>query len=145
MSSPYGDSQLPYNRPLKIRGQALPPGSAGVMIFLHFRLLFFSHTHPFSLISPTSSHHRAPDLCSERAVRQKTSCLSRQLTESYLSFSEHAATSSQLTQIFELVLETTTVDKLPVVLRPSYADAKLERMGLCSKICHFLNILNILT
>jgi len=26
-------SHLPYNRPLKIRGQALPPGSAGVMIF----------------------------------------------------------------------------------------------------------------
>jgi hypothetical protein len=71
--------------------------------------------------------------------------LIRQLTESYLSFSEQAATSSQLTQIFELVLETTTVDKLPVVLRPSYADAKLERMGLCPKICHFLNILNILS
>jgi len=26
------------NCPLKIRGQVLPPGSAGVMIFLHFRL-----------------------------------------------------------------------------------------------------------
>jgi hypothetical protein len=34
-------SHLPYNRPLKIRGQALPPGSAGVMIFLHFQLLHF--------------------------------------------------------------------------------------------------------
>jgi hypothetical protein len=26
---------------------------------------------------PTSSHHRKPDLRRERAVRQKTSCLSR--------------------------------------------------------------------
>ncbi len=41
--------------------------------------------------------------------------------------------------------ETTVVSKLPVVLRPSYADAKLERIGLCPKICHFLNILNILS
>jgi len=37
----------------------------------------------------------APDLRSERAAGQKTSCLIRQLTESYLSFSEQAATSSQ--------------------------------------------------
>ena len=29
------------NSPLKIRGQVLPPGSTGVMIFLHFRLLHF--------------------------------------------------------------------------------------------------------
>jgi hypothetical protein len=36
----------------------------------------------------------APDLRSERAVRQKTSCLIRQLTESYLSFSEQAATTT---------------------------------------------------
>ncbi|HQI43541.1 MAG TPA: hypothetical protein PK949_05435 [Dysgonamonadaceae bacterium] len=37
----------------------------------------------------------APDLRSERAVRQKTSCLSRRKAVSYLSFSEQAATSSQ--------------------------------------------------
>jgi|GEM_PF-3074664 len=37
----------------------------------------------------------APDLRRERALGQKISCLIRQLTESYLSFSEQAATSSQ--------------------------------------------------
>ncbi|HQI43245.1 MAG TPA: hypothetical protein PK949_03895, partial [Dysgonamonadaceae bacterium] len=68
------------------------------MIFLHFRLLHFFlkfsiinyqlFLRPHLLIG-------APDLRSERAVRQKTSCLIRQLTESYLSFSEQAATSSQ--------------------------------------------------
>ena len=35
-----------------------------------------------------------PNLRSERAVRQKTSCLIRQLTESYMSFSEQAAVGS---------------------------------------------------
>jgi hypothetical protein len=29
------------NSPLKIRGQVLPSGSAGVMIFLYFQLLHF--------------------------------------------------------------------------------------------------------
>ena len=33
----------------------------------------------------------APDLRRERAVRQKTSCLSRRKAVSYLSFSEQAA------------------------------------------------------
>jgi hypothetical protein len=36
----------------------------------------------------------APDLRSERAVRQKTSCLSRRKAASYLSFSEQAAVGS---------------------------------------------------
>ncbi|WP_165004269.1 hypothetical protein [Seramator thermalis] len=36
----------------------------------------------------------APDLRSERAVRQKTSCLSRRKAVSYLSFSEQAAIGS---------------------------------------------------
>jgi len=36
----------------------------------------------------------APDLRSERAVRQKTSCLSRRKAASYLSFSEQAAIGS---------------------------------------------------
>jgi len=36
----------------------------------------------------------APDLRRERAVRQKTSCLSRRKAASYLSFSEQAAVGS---------------------------------------------------
>ena len=36
----------------------------------------------------------SPDLRSERAVRQKTSCLSRRKAVSYLSFSEQAAVGS---------------------------------------------------
>ena len=86
------------NRPLKIRGQALPPGSAGVMIFLHFRLLHFLNSQLSIINYPLFLRPHlligAPDLRSERAVRQKTSCLIRQLTESYLSFSEQAAIGS---------------------------------------------------
>ena len=85
------------NRPLKIRGQALPSGSTGVMIFLHFRLLHFFLK--FSIVNyPLFPRPHliigVPDLRRERAVRQKTSCLIRQLTESYLSFSEQAAVGS---------------------------------------------------
>jgi hypothetical protein len=36
------------------------------------------------------------------------------------------------------VLETTTVDKLPVVLRPSYADAKPEQAGWQEKNSSYL-------
>jgi ABC-type bacteriocin/lantibiotic exporter with double-glycine peptidase domain len=47
-----------------------------------------------------------------------------------------------LTHVRKLLMETTGVCSLYLVLRPSCADAKLERMGLCPKICHFLNILS---
>jgi hypothetical protein len=99
---------LPMNSrpdcPLKIRGQALRPGSTGVMIFLHFRLLHFflklsivnyqlSIIH-YPLFSRPHLLIGAPDLHRERAVRQKTSCLSRRKAASYLSFSEQAAIGS---------------------------------------------------
>jgi hypothetical protein len=48
----------------------------------------------------------APDLRSERAVRQKTSCLIRQLTESYLSFSEQAAVGSMRRCSLDFFLHT---------------------------------------
>ena len=69
---------LPMNSrpdcPLKIRGQVLPPGSTGVMIFLHFRLLHFFLklsivNYQLSIISPTSSHHRGTR-SAQRACRQ---------------------------------------------------------------------------
>jgi hypothetical protein len=53
---------------------------------LHFRfsIIFF---RPHLIIG-------TPDLCRERAVRQKTSCLNRRQAVSYLSFSEQAAIRS---------------------------------------------------
>jgi hypothetical protein len=67
------------------------------MIFLHFRLLHFFLK--FSIVNyPLLSRPHlligAPDLRRERAVRQKTSCLSRRKAVSYLSFSEQAAIGS---------------------------------------------------
>jgi len=58
----------------------------------------FPITHDHLSISPLFSRPHliigAPDLRSERAVRQKTSCLSRRKAVSYLSFSEQAAIGS---------------------------------------------------
>jgi hypothetical protein len=48
----------------------------------------------------------APDLRSERAVRQKTSCLSRRKAVSYLSFSEQAAIGSMRRCSLDLFLHT---------------------------------------
>ncbi|HOV36733.1 MAG TPA: hypothetical protein PLJ19_09275, partial [Dysgonamonadaceae bacterium] len=85
--------------PLKIRGQALPPGSAGVMIFLISNFPSSFLNSQLSIINyPLFSRPHliigVPDLRRERAVRQKTSCLSRRKAVSYLSFSEQAAIGS---------------------------------------------------
>ncbi len=87
------------NSPLKIRGQALPPGSAGVMIFLISNFPSSFLNSQLSIINyPLFPRPHliigVPDLRRERAVRQKTSCLSRRQAESYLSFSEQAAIGS---------------------------------------------------
>jgi hypothetical protein len=66
-------SHLPYNRPLILRGQALPTGSAGVMIFLYFWLLVNSQLSiincQLSIIVPTSSPHRGTR-SAQKACRQ---------------------------------------------------------------------------
>ena len=67
--------------------------------FLYFPFLYFLLTLncQLSIIHYFLRPHLiigAPDLRSERAVRQKTSCLSRRKAASYLSFSEQAAVGS---------------------------------------------------
>ncbi len=60
----------------------------------------FPITHDHLSISPLFPRPHliigAPDLRRERAVRQKTSCLSRRKAVSYLSFSEQAAVGSMM-------------------------------------------------
>jgi len=77
----------------------LPPGSAGVMIFLTSNFPTSFLNSQLSIINyPLFPRPHliigVPDLRRERAVRQKTSCLSRRKAVSYLSFSEQAAVGS---------------------------------------------------
>jgi hypothetical protein len=45
----------------------------------------------------------------------------------------------QIAQVSELVPKTTTVSKLPVVLRPTYATAKLEQSGVSFAVVEWGN------